>query len=561
LLLAVALFSLACGSSPNETSPKEGGTVCLPNTKLCKDGAVYRCNRTGSGSTLSEACDSGQYCIEADEDAACSDTPCKSGQPLCDGQVATVCKEDGSGPEAGGTSCADAHEVCVEGACVEQECAPNRKFCAQGNVYLCSENGLGRSLLAECGTDQVCDEAALTCRPKVCDRGARSCDGSKVVECNDFGSDWVESGVDCASSDDVCVDGACVERSCTAGATFCQGYDVYVCDAHGVTSQLRQACNAGGPAINRHCQQTSETAAACVNYDCIAGEQFCEGNTLKTCTAENTVPTSGTDCGDQVCLSHACYPKVCEPYAMFCQDGDIYQCDDDTGTSSHRTVQCETGTTCKHTPPNWVTCEPLACTPGQAACLANQLGVCAADSSSLASISEDCGAKGLICSAEGTCAASVVDDVPAEENTAGVTSGEFIGDGIKVTSSRTVTKLEANLVLPAPRDLRWVIYELQGISWVAQVDMVVTNQSGSGFFSSGSLDYTVNAGKNYVFGVVVDGGAALVYAEPMPPTDAVSFGTILGGVSTAYEASFFWDFYDRIVPTPVYRMRLTTARP
>src|SRR5690606_41312126 len=49
---------------------------------------------------------------------ACLPDICTPGTPTCDGELASGCRADGSGPEAGGTECPEG-EICVDGACAE----------------------------------------------------------------------------------------------------------------------------------------------------------------------------------------------------------------------------------------------------------------------------------------------------------------------------------------------------------------------------------------------------------------------------------------------------------
>lgn len=529
-------------------------SACVPNTKFCKDGQVHKCDRTGSGSTLSKTCGTNQFCLEADEDADCSDTACKAGQALCDGQIATVCKPDGSGPAPEGKSCADSKQVCFEGACTDQTCMPNQKLCQDGDVYLCGANSKDTSLVVECGTSEVCDGTTAACRPKQCEPKALSCSGNKVVTCNDFGSDWAPGGVDCAATDEICVAGACKKQICTPGATFCQDGNVYACDSQGLTSYLNQSCS---PSSYYHCQQYETNYAYCANNQCYAGQAVCDGNVLKTCTPEGNLPTTGTACGtDKICTNGACATKICEPYTTYCKDGDIYYCDYD-GTFANLQQQCLSGTACKETPYS-ITCEPLPCSPGETACIANKVGVCAQDGASLGSTTQDCYATDTICSAEGTCLTSVVDTLGVAEDATTVSGGTVMGNAVSVLSARTVTQLEANLVLASPRELRWVIYEQSGSNWVARVDKVVANQSGTGFFSSGAFNYALKAGKNYLFAVAISGGNSIVYYDTAPYPLDQSFGHVLGGVSTYYASSFGVDYY---YYGTLYQMRITTGLP
>ena len=92
-------------------------TACVPNTRFCKDGHVFRCDSQGAGSTLDETCSTSEFCLEEDGDAECSDTACTANEPMCDDTIATVCKPDGSGPKPGGQDCGAGDQVCYQGTC------------------------------------------------------------------------------------------------------------------------------------------------------------------------------------------------------------------------------------------------------------------------------------------------------------------------------------------------------------------------------------------------------------------------------------------------------------
>jgi hypothetical protein len=530
-------------------------TACVPNTKFCKDGSIWKCDSTGGGSALSQLCGANQFCLASDDDAECSDTSCIAGEATCDGDVATKCKPDGSGPAAGGTDCAKAEQVCHLGKCQARTCAASERLCQHDDVYLCDGSGTSMTLLVDCEAAEVCDGNAGACRPRVCEPGKLDCDTSRVVQCNQFGSGWEQSGSDCAAQGQVCVDGACKKQTCTANATFCEEGNVYQCDAQGIGSKLYQTCSPD----YYHCEQyPASNYAQCSYNQCTPGALLCDGNYVKTCTANATIPTSGTDCGvDKYCENGACKPAVCKPYEYFCENDDVYYCDD-FGRAAYLQQSCLEGSACQLQPNGGALCATLPCQPSSTACVNNQVGTCKADGSGLAQVTQDCAAAGNVCSANAACAESVVDELGIEFELETQSSGFAVGDVIDVTSSRQLTKLEAYLTLVSPRDLRWVVFEQVGSTFVARIDKVVANQKGSDYFSSGPLSFTLKSGKRYLFAVNVTGGSyGTVYDYAPWSPQGLSFGNQLGALVFYYQATI--DAYfgnDRI-----YQMRLTTELP
>jgi hypothetical protein len=139
-----------------------------------------------------------------------------------------------------------------------------------------------------------------------------------------------------------------------------------------------------------------------------------------------------------------------------------------------------------------------------------------------------------------------------------LTIGYVFGDAIDVESNRQLLELEANLVLAAPRTLRWVVYELVGNYYEARYDKVVSNQSGSGYISSGPLSYTLKAGRKYLLGVAVSDGGFVPYYDAVPWQPEVSFGKALGGLAISYSTSLYYGY---LATDRVYDLRITTELP
>lgn len=539
-----------CTSSQSCSNGACEENSCIPNTKFCKNSEVWKCDSRGAGSSLSQQCAAGLFCREEDDDASCSTQACSANQPLCDGSVATTCQIDGSGPKPGGTDCAANKQTCYEGVCRDIACTSGTKVCQHNNVYLCSQNGADMSLLAECGAGEVCDGAMGACRPKLCDPGRVDCDASRVVTCNEFGSGYLAGGEDCSSESKVCVGGTCKKQVCAPNSSFCQDGSIYSCDNNGTSSTLSQTCTPQW----QHCVSYSGGHYAyCEPNQCQAGQVLCSNNSIVTCTAEGALPSTGTSCGeDKYCESGQCKPRGCVVEKHFCKDGNIFYCD--RYGPAYLSQTCEGETVCKALT-DGATCAVRPCVPAAPSCLGNKVGTCGTDGQTLSKVTEDCAATSTVCTAEPKCAKSAVDLLGVDENVQPFAAGQLLADAVEVSSARKVTEMHVNLVITKPRELRWVIFELTGNVYTARIDKIVSNVTGTGFVSSGALNYTVKPGKRYLFGVVISGGDGVTWVDTAPFMQDISFGKLVGGVMTYYTSTLDAGY---IYPEQAYQMKVTT---
>jgi hypothetical protein len=550
---------LGAGSSPGGGGTMGGGTMggepaCIANSKFCNEGAIWKCDASGSASTLIERCSGGLFCHAGDAGVSCAAQACSSGDALCEGNVATTCLNDGSGPKPGGTDCGDSKQACYQGKCRDIACIPSSKLCQHDDVYLCGQNGTETTLFADCQANEVCDADAGACRPRLCDPGKAVCDGTRAVTCNAFGSAWQADSQDCAEEGKLCSSGACKKQMCGPSTTFCQDGSVYNCDSTGTQATLSQTCNSQ----YEHCEAyNSGTYAYCRYNDCQAGQTLCSGNVIKTCNDDGSLPSTGTTCAsDQYCENAECKDLDCTPGTYMCETGDVYYCNYNAAPQVVET--CYDGTVCKAVGASGATCSPLACSPDASACIGNKIGTCAADGQSLASVSSDCTASSSICTADLKCATTTQDGIGVGENLETLYAGTLIANAVEVTSSRLLTDLQMYLVLPSPRELRWVIYELSGSTYVAKNDSVSSAIAGTGYVGISGLSYPLKAGKRYLFGVVISGGDSVDSLDTAPFSQAISFGTLLGRVSSSY-----WPSLDASNVNTAYlsQMKVASAAP
>lgn len=528
--------------------------ACVPGSTFCDGQVVRQCGADGTTSDVKSTCSASQFCSEQGTSASCGDTVCQPGAGLCVDGVATQCRSDGSGPKPGGTDCSKAGSVCTQGTCAEKLCTAGERLCQQGNVYFCVD-GSHTVPFAECGSGEVCDPNLAVCAKVVCSAGDLSCDGTRIVKCNELGTGYDQIGTDCASSDQVCSKGACETPICKPGATFCKDGNVQTCDATGLAPTVTQVCSS----LYYHCGP-SGTGAACLYNSCVAGSAACNGNVATKCNTDGSgYESGGTDCGtDKVCSAGSCQPKVCTGYGYFCKDKNVAYCQggltysliQDCGSDARCVAMSSSGT---------AACVPYACQPKQTGCLGNQVGTCDSDGTALASVSQDCTATSQVCVNGGTCADSAVDTLGTAEELQSLNDGYFFGDIIDVNSERRLTELEANVVLASERNLRFVVFEgTTSNQFVARYDQLLKNQSGSGYQSSGAIDYTLHAGRRYALGVAVSGGGFVPYYDAAPWKSTASFGSIVGPAIAAYASTVY---LSTATGDRIYDLRITTELP
>jgi hypothetical protein len=530
--------------------------ACVPDREFCDDWLIRTCNGDGTDSVPLGKCEADTFCLEHDGTATCSATPCMADSLMCVNNVATRCKPDGSGPKPDGVDCSASAQLCQDGECIDPTCVPGEKLCEHDDVYLCVGGGVKPVLFTQCNADEICDPELVACRSRICEPGKLGCDATRKAVCNALGTGWEQTGTDCAASNQLCIEGSCQTQTCIPYSTFCVGNDVYQCDALGLATSLSQVCTLG----YYHCAPSSASQAYCYYNSCTPGVAACNGNVATKCNADGSgYEPSGTDCSpDGVCDyygTRTCKPKVCQPGAYSCKDGDISYCQD--GLTSQASMNCPDDAPCAQTG-NGPACVPYKCWPELKTCIGNQLGVCAADGMTLDSVKQDCAATEEVCVSESACGASAVDTVGSAEELVSVTTDSVFGDVVDVQSNRKLTQLEANMVLAGSRDLRWVVFELVDGYYVARYDKIVPDQSGSGYLSSGPISYTLKAGTRYLLGVAVTGGGSAPYYDAAPWQPEVSFGKVLGGLSTYYATSI-WSYY--VNAGLVYDLRFTTELP
>lgn len=527
---------------------------CVPNRKLCRDNQIWSCSSDGLGAQLVRACKADQFCLEDDGDASCSATVCTPNDALCVGEVATKCKPDGSGPAAGGQDCKTAEQLCYEGECRDQACTPGQKLCDHGDVYLCAEAGTSEVLFTDCAENEACDAASGACRPQICEPGKHGCDGNRITVCNQLGTAW-DSETDCTTDNARCDEGSCKPKICSPYFTFCKDGDVYKCDSLGISASLYSVCQA-----QEHCGIDFVGQGLCKYDECNPGELTCLNGYLANCNADGSGQVEGgTFCPDgQICSEDAksCTPAVCAPYQSFCNDGDVYYCQN--GLKQVLSEDCGDSRYCK-AEGQWTHCVPYDCLPNSNACLGNKLGKCSADGLSLTNVSEDCAATAKVCNSQLSCTASSVDILGSSKQLESEQSGQLVGDFVKVLSARKLTKIEIKLSLPAARDLLFQIYEVSDNGALTFLEEhLVADQVGEGYFSSPPLDLSLKPNTSYFLGAAATGGSFAAPFDTDPWLTEMSLGRAEGGRALS---AFPYRPSDATAGPFLYLERLATEAP
>ena len=561
LIFGVGLWCSACGGSAKDAPLTIGpSAVCEAGSARCDGSAIKRCNASGSSESIESTCVHGQCALSdagvptcASSTAPPSTSPpvttptCAAGAAACDGSRATRCNDDGSGFVSAGADCAASKQICFQGTCRPTLCVAGTRSCQNGDIFVCAADGSGLSLSQACPSGQVCDDTSVTCVANTCHPGEVSCKGSSVVTCNSLGNGWLPDTQDCSADGRVCLAGICRKPTCPASTTFCADGNLYRCDSSGASSSLAQTCQPGV----EHCEVTpAGLYAFCVLNECTPSKPTCDGDVVKTCNPDGSLPEAGTACdADSYCQDGQCKPRGCAPlYQTYCKGTNVYYCDHDGPTLYN---DCGSDAQCLDLEPDalpsdsgsnseLVSCFPLPCQPGESACVQNKLGVCGPDGTTLSSVTLDCTTNGQVCTTDGACLASVTDAFGGA-NTAlnSYNPNVYLGNLIEIRSSRLLTELQTWLVFNSAQTLHWVVYEQVGPSMIARADVKTNETSSTGYVSSGplSFDYELEAGKRYALGVFIT--ELSVLSNYNMPFVNPSFARVIGNVYVYNDVTTF----------------------
>jgi hypothetical protein len=332
----------------------------------CEGAALLRCNDQHTGFDGIGSCATPGLCNAALGFAGCQPPACAPGETRCSGNFVQRCNEQRTG--------FDNIEQCAAGTCdsfagrCSDPCTPGSARCnAQGNLEECRNLLTGREITGRCGSPQLCDAAARTCRtpPAGCTAdGVRRCRQtgatSVLEECADGRSrfntlDTCDVGEVCDLNDIRC-------DTCQQGSqATCEGSNLVTCASNG-QSELVTPCANG-------CLSVTNGPDRCRN--CVPGSVSCEGRQLVVCRQRN---------GEEVLDRENC----------------------DTGPLCQETIAGCTGENCR--------CETSACDVGARQCNGNQPELCNAGQTAFAADGPNCGVAG--CDPDtGRCFACAIGDV------------------------------------------------------------------------------------------------------------------------------------------------------
>jgi len=199
----------------------------------------------------------------------------------CVGLAAAACGGSDAGPPG------SVAELCK---------ATDAPSCTGNYVVKCAAGGKAYDLTF-CGESNFC--AAGACEPTKCTKGARKCDGKKVLACSDKGDSEFALEKTCGASE-ACTAGVCVGNACVEGDKRC-GWSgdlaVLLECKQGVWSQ--KTCGTG--------QGCDPGAPACLAHVCKAGERKCSSNTEAAECALTTLAWKSIACG----AGQGCYDGIC----------------------------------------------------------------------------------------------------------------------------------------------------------------------------------------------------------------------------------------------------------
>jgi hypothetical protein len=508
--------------------------ACLPRicvgSYLCDGEKSRRCADAGTRLELVETCS-----IEAAEPTYCNpDTGrcelvgCDPSQPICVGNVATVCADDGSAPIAGGIDCEDLGEVCFNGGCFPELCT-EEYVCERSDLYHCEDNGSALLLSGECGRPELCDANAGICLPEVCTPGDPICNGNIATTCDETGAGYEPGGTDCSESGQACHGGTCADVVCAPDEYLCVEGDVHRCNLSGTASDLVADCGTG-----EHC---TNGASACEPNACSPGAGVCNGTVATTCREDGSGPEDGgVDCAEtgEACRLGECEPLICTSSERFCEGGHVRVCNS-SGTASAPYETCLESEYCDDTAT--VTCRPRRCTPSAAACSGETLAVCNEDGSGYASTSTNCALTGEVCDLVNACGPSAIDTV----GSAGLSSENPMPTlhltVLDVLIPRTLTEVRSYFAVAANTQVAWLVYEAvdNNRTYEKALELAATATAGVAMFhSSGELNVVLQAGHSYAMGVLVQG--AHTEYQGLSPAEPLSFATVIGPSRTTIAA-------------------------
>jgi hypothetical protein len=534
------------------------GTDCSESDQICWEGGCtarecaadecrgqdsYRCVDDGLRLVLDETCDPlgspAQFCNP--ESGRCEAVRCAPLIPTCNGEIATACLEDGSGPADDGIDCAASGYACWEGACLPSLCDEGDEpfVCEEAELLRCENNGTALLLESTCDRPELCDAVTGSCELGACTPAEPVCDGTVAGVCADNGEGLAPGAIDCSESGRGCLDGECQARVCMAGELLCVGGNVHRCDPSQVATLLVDTCQSG-----EHCIPGE---ARCVIDRCTPGAAICSGDRATTCSEDGAGPlaTGGVDCSalDQVCHLGMCRSLLCPSGIRYCQNGHVRLCSAN-GLASGPYDNClpeehcdpEGGSEAGSATPG-AACVRDRCNHGARSCDGEVLATCNADGSGYATRGADCGASNAVCDLAGQCVAIANDTIGGTAFSFETPIPTLYLSVVEVFTTRRLESLAIHLGAPSETELDFAVYEAQGMS--GPFKLVFERKVRASGLATGALqrvdgvNVELQASRYYAVAALVHGAHTIFEGETTK--NVLSFAYARGEISVTYD--------------------------
>jgi hypothetical protein len=178
-----------CDTSAEACAPP----ACAPREYRCTEtGELQVCNADRSDFEHVEQCLSAAFCSAVPGRAQCDGSPCRAGRQRCNGPQIEQCREDRSGFDPLGITCASA-ALCHEGealfpTCAAPVCTPGSFVCEGATLSRCSDDADRYITINDCGTAEACLATEQRCAGAGCTAGVQRCTGAVLERCNAAGS-------------------------------------------------------------------------------------------------------------------------------------------------------------------------------------------------------------------------------------------------------------------------------------------------------------------------------------------------------------------------------------
>jgi hypothetical protein len=389
-LVASCATAALCAASIDNCLGDAGACECVaagcePGQTRCEGNTLRRCNAEQTGFEFVEACSSPELCElgRSRLPLSCQPSACAAGAFDCTAEgVLRSCKPDRTGfddvrPCPGGPAFCNV----AQGVCTPAPCEPGQRACDGADVVACRENQTGFDPTGlSCATADLCStdgSGVVSCLPPACPVDAVRCAGSQLQRCNAGRTDFESDGPACPRDDlcsaeregcDFCVPS---RRECTFDLRFSR-----TCAADGDSFGPSTSCPLGCIANTGACQTCNVGSYVCQNgflSRCDDGFSFaplfrgsdCSGSTRVTCNGGSVQSTS---CGVLGCNPSRNACNECTGQARLCSAADAFRTCQPDGTFGAST-DCQDGLVCTGQ-------GQCVCTPNSASCDGAELLVC-----------------------------------------------------------------------------------------------------------------------------------------------------------------------------------------